>query len=44
MGDLNLLQVIGMSKCEMTQYAIFFVLCQFVTGRCHKINRLLSYI
>lgn len=23
MEDLNLLQVIGMSKCEMTQYAIF---------------------
>ena len=44
MEDLNLLQDIGMSKCEMTQYVIYFVLCQFVTGRCHKINRPLSYI
>lgn len=44
MEDLNLLQVIGMSKCDMTQYVNVFTLCQFVTSRCRKINRPLSYI
>ena len=44
MMDSYLLQVIGLSKCDMTQYVNVFTLCQFVTSRCRKINRRLSYI
>ena len=38
-----LLQVLGMSRCEMSQCASVYGACHFVTDLCRKLHRRLSH-